>query len=179
MLDAQDVRWLLIAVASVSAIVVLLGSYGNHLERRYVRELQPPGEDIHPDGDELPVRYHAQALAQAWVSYYVSLFFIGLAFILVVGADNGRGLAAVVTVVLAVIFFVESRKSRASMLEQARAHRAEDDDRRRDEERLRLIEMVSEGEARDRLVRKLMLRLEPSEAEPVVARPAPTYVTTE
>jgi len=182
MVDVADVRWLLIAVASVSAVVVVIGLLGNRLEQRYALELRPPSDEPEQEPDELPVRYHAQVLAQAWVSYYVCLFFTGLAFVLLVASDESRGLlVALVTVILAAIYFVESRKSRASMLEQARALRAEDDDRRREEERMRLIALVSDGDARDRLVRELVLRLDHAtgDAQPASPQPVPSYVTPE
>lgn len=180
MLDAEDVRWLLIAVGSVAAIVVVLAVYANRLERRYSNELRAArGDDHDPAVDELPVRYHAQVLSQASVSYYISLLFAGLGFLILVDSGgSGRGtVAAVLTELVAALFFIESRKSRASMLEQTRALRAESEERRREEERARLIEMVSEGEARDRLLSELVLSLDTVRAAEPARRPAapPTY----
>lgn len=180
MLDAADVRWLLTAVGSVSAIVVLLAVYGSHLERRYTKELEPEAGDDHEGAasDGLPGRYHGQALAQAWVSYYICLFFAGLGFILLVGSDDGRGVVvAVITVAVSALFFIESRKSRATMLEQSLAMRAEQDERRREESRIRLIGMVSEPEARDRLVTELVMRRDTVDADASRPRPGqPAYV---
>jgi hypothetical protein len=113
--------------------------YSRYLERSYASnmESEDDGGAAGPHPDQPSMRYHAQVLAQAAVSYYVSLFFAGLGFVLVVDADgDGRGLAsAIIALVLAVVFFVESRRSRAGMLEQTLAMQAEVEQRRQDGER--------------------------------------------
>jgi hypothetical protein len=181
MLDADDVQWLLVAVGSVAAIVVVLAVYANRLERRYTRELSAARGSEEPEPDELPVRYHAQVLAQAGVSYYISLLFAGLGFLVLVDSGgSGRGtVAAILTEAVAALFFIESRKSRSAMLEQTRALRAEGDERRREEERARLIAMVTEGEARDRLLSELVLSLEAGQrgGDPARRPVPPSYAT--
>jgi hypothetical protein len=165
MFDAEDVQWLLAVVAVMALIALGLATWSTHLENRYARGMVDP--DAESEGGSQArsphAVYHAQALAQSAVSYGVSMFFAGLGFVLLVDADNdGRGLAAaIIALLLAVVFFVESRKSRTGLLEQTRALRAEDEDLRRAEERYRLVTLVTEGPERDKLVADLLLQGEP------------------
>jgi hypothetical protein len=177
MIDRDDVLWLLAVAVIVAVVVAVLAFYSTHLERRYASDMEPAdgGEDAGPHPDRPPVRYHAQVLAQAAVSYYVSLFLVGLGFVILVDTDgDGRGLAAaLIAMVLAVVLFVESRRSRAGMLEQTRALQAEGEERRREGERIRLLQLVSDDDVRNRLVAEL-LRGEPAAHEPDPQRTTPT-----
>jgi hypothetical protein len=154
MLDRDALSGLLLVAAVVGVVVVLVAAYCNRLERRYAAEMEIPDDDEEsgsPAPDQPPVRYHAQVLAQASVSYYISLFFALLGFVLLVDADgDGRGMAsAIIALALAVVFAVESRSSRAGMLEKTQALQAE---------RVRLLSMVSDDEARNQLIAELLLR---------------------
>lgn len=150
MLDQDDVQWLLVVALIVAAVVAGLAWYANHLEGSYADDMDPDdgGKDGGPQPpDQPPVRYHAQVLAQAAVGFYVSLFFALVGFVLLVD-DDSRGLAsAIVAIVLAIVFFVESRRSRTGMLEKTLQVRAE---------RIRLIELVTDEEERNRLISELL-----------------------
>ena len=159
MVDGDDVLWLLVVSLVIACVVALVAWYASYLERRYIRDLDRPGggETAGPQPDQPPTRYHAQVLAQSAVSYYVALFFAVLGFVLVVDADgDGRGLAsAVIALLLAVVFLVESRRSRAGMLEHVLALRAEGDKRLHERERLKAIELVNDDDQRAQLVRDI------------------------
>lgn len=162
MLDGDDLSRLLLVAAVVGVLVVLVAVYCNHLERRYAAEMVIPEaeEDAGPPApDQPPVRYHAQVLAQAAVSYSISLFFALLGFVLLVDADeDGHGLAsAIIAIALAVLFAVESRSSRSGMLDKTRALQAE---------RIKLLTMVSDDDARNKLIADLMLHGDPPTGEP-------------
>ena len=166
MLDQDALGGLLLVAAVVGVVVVVLAAYCNRLERRYAAEMDIPDDDDDPGPpapDQPPVRYHAQVLAQASVSYYISLFFALLGFVLLVDADgDGRGMAsAIIALALAVVFAIESRSSRAGMLEKTQALQAE---------RVRLLSMVSDDDARNQLISELLLRGDPPGGDPDTSR---------
>jgi hypothetical protein len=157
MFDPSDVGWLLRVVAVMGVIAVALAVCAKLLERKYLRDMSND-----PDAKGSPAtphaNYHAQGLAHASVNWGVSIFFTGVSFVLLVDADDdGRGLiSAIIAMVFAIVFFVESRRSRSDMLEQTRVLRAEEDERRRSEEHLAMVQLISEGADRDKILIELL-----------------------
>jgi hypothetical protein len=158
MFDPSDVGWLLRVVAVMGVIALALAVCAKLLEAKYLRDMSAESEGSGAVSRPPQANYHAQGLAHASVNWGVSIFFTGVSFVLLVDADDdGRGLvSAIIAMVFAVVFFVESRRSRSGMLEQTRLLRAEEDERRRSEEHLAMVQLISEGADRDKMVIELL-----------------------
>jgi hypothetical protein len=174
MFDPSDVGWLLRVVAVMGVIALALAVCAKLLEAKYLRDMSSDADASGASSRTPHANYHAQGLAHASVNWGVSIFFTGVSFVLLVDADDdGRGLvSAIIAMVFAIVFFVESRRSRSDMLEQTRLLRAEEDERRRSEEHLAMVQLISEGADRDKILMELLrqqgspLALQPSSQPP-------------